>query len=110
MRSFAWKRPVRLATWKKAKLQPRLRGRVLLGAASAGRPAPLGPGADTSVQLFHDHVLIASHPRASRRGQRLTMTDHLPQAKIAGLLATPASCVRRAADIGPATSELVGRL
>src|SRR6185503_6461189 len=67
-------------------------------------------GADTSVQIFHEHLLVASHPRASRRGQRITNPDHLPPAKVAGLLATPASCVRRASDIGPATSELVGRL
>src|SRR6185503_15332778 len=67
-------------------------------------------GADTSVQIFHEHLLVASHPRASRRGQRITNPDHLPPAKVAGLLATPASCVRRAAEIGAATSDVVGRL
>jgi len=67
-------------------------------------------GADTSVRIFHQHELVATHPRATRRGQRLTNPDHLPPAKVAGLLATPASCVRRAADIGTATSDVVGRL
>jgi hypothetical protein len=67
-------------------------------------------GADTSVRIFHQHALVATHPRAMRRGQRLTTPDHLPPAKVAGLLATPASCVRRAADIGAATSDVVGRL
>jgi transposase len=106
--------PYALATWKKAKLHPDCH--VVFEDAFYSAPHRLiGQrlwirGADTSVQIFHEHVLIASHPRASRRGQRLTMTDHLPPAKVAGLLATPASCVRRAADIGPATSELVGRL
>ena len=66
--------------------------------------------ADTSVQIFYQHELIATHPRATRRGQRLTNLDHLPPAKVAGLLATPASCLRRAEDIGPATSEVIGRL
>lgn len=66
--------------------------------------------ADTSVRLFHQHELVATHPRATRRGQRLTTPDHLPPAKVAGLLATPANCVRRAAEIGPATSDVVGRL
>jgi hypothetical protein len=67
-------------------------------------------GADTSVRIFHQHELVATHSRAARWGQRLTNPDHLPPAKVAGLLATPASCVRRADGIGPATSELVGRV
>jgi hypothetical protein len=62
------------------------------------------------VRIFHQHELVATHPLATRRGQRLTHPDHLPPAKVAGLLATPASCVRRAAEIGAATSEVVGRL
>ena len=40
----------------------------------------------------------------------MTNPDHLPPAKIAGLLATPASGLRRAQDIGPATSDVIGRL
>lgn len=106
--------PYALATWKKAKLHPDCH--VVFEDAFYSAPHRLiGQrlwirGADTSVQIFHEHLLVASHPRATRRGQRITNPDHLPPAKVAGLLATPASCVRRAADIGPATSELVGRL
>jgi transposase len=106
--------PYALATWKKAKLHPDCH--VVFDEAFYSAPHRLighrlwVRGADTSVQIFHEHQLVASHPRATRRGQRQTVADHLPPAKIAGLLATPASCVRRAADIGPATSELVGRL
>jgi transposase len=106
--------PYALATWKKAKLHPDCH--VVFDEAFYSAPHRLigqrlwVRGADTSVQIFHEHLLVASHPRAGRRGQRQTVTDHLPPAKVAGLLATPASCVRRAADIGPATSELVGRL
>lgn len=106
--------PYALATWKKAKLHPDCH--VVFEDAFYSAPHRLigqrlwVRGADTSVQIFHEHLLVASHPRATRRGQRITNPDHLPPAKIAGLLATPASCVRRASDIGPATSELVGRL
>jgi transposase len=106
--------PYALATWKKAKLHPDCH--VVFEDAFYSAPHRLigqrlwVRGADTSVQSFHEHLLVASHPRASRRGPRITNPDHLPPAKVAGLLATPASCVRRAADIGPATSELVGRL
>lgn len=106
--------PYALATWKKAKLHPDCH--VVFEDAFYSAPHRLiGQrlwlrGADTTVQIFHEHQLVASHPRASRRGQRITNPDHLPPAKVAGLLATPAGCVRRASDIGPATSELVGRL
>lgn len=106
--------PYALSTWKKAKLHSDCH--VVFEDAFYSAPHRLigqrlwVRSADTSVQIFHEHLLVASHPRATRRGQRITNPDHLPPAKVAGLLATPASCVRRASDIGPGTSELVGRL
>ena len=66
--------------------------------------------ADTSVTLFHAHEVIASYPRAARPGHRQTHPDHLPPAKVVALMASPAWCVRRAHDIGPQTTELIGRL
>jgi hypothetical protein len=106
--------PYALATWKKARLHPDCH--VVFEHAFYSAPFRLiGQrlwirAADTSVQIFHQHELVATHPRAVRRGQRLTTTDHLPPAKVAGLLATPASCLRRADEIGPATSDVIGRL
>jgi hypothetical protein len=106
--------PYALATWKQAKHHPDCH--VVFDHAFYSAPHRLigqklwVRAADTSVRIFHEHELVATHPRAMRRGQRLTNPDHLPPAKVAGLLATPASCVRRAADIGAATSDVVGRL
>lgn len=106
--------PYALATWKQAKLHPDCH--VVFDQAFYSAPHRLiGQrlwirAADTSVRIFYQHSLVATHPRATRRGQRLTNLDHLPPAKVAGLLATPAGCVRRATEIGPATSEVVGRL
>jgi transposase len=106
--------PYALAIWKKAKLHPDCH--VVFDEAFYSAPHRLigqrlwVRGADTSVQIFHEHLLVASHPHAIRRGQRITTADHLPPAKVAGWMATPASCVRRATEIGPATTELVGRL
>lgn len=106
--------PYALATWKQAKLHPDCH--VVFDHAFYSAPHRLigqklwVRGADTSVRIFYQHELVATHPRATRRGQRLTNPDHLPPAKVAGLLATPASCVRRAAEIGAATSDVVGRL
>ena len=106
--------PYALATWKQAKLHPDCH--VVFDHAFYSAPHRLigqklwVRAADTTVRIFHQHELVTTHARATRRGQRLTNPDHLPPAKVAGLLATPASCVRRAADIGPATSEVIGRL
>ena len=106
--------PYALATWKQAKLHPDCH--VVFDQAFYSAPHRLigqrlwVRAADMSVRIFYQHTLVATHPRATRRGQRLTNPDHLPPAKMAGLLATPASCVRRATEIGPATSEVVGRL
>jgi len=106
--------PYALATWKQAKLHPDCH--VVFDHAFYSAPHRLigqklwVRGADTSVRIFFQHELVATHPRAIRRGQRLTNPDHLPPAKVAGLLATPASCLRRAQEIGPATSDVVGRL
>jgi hypothetical protein len=60
--------------------------------------------------LFLEHELVATHPRAHRPGQRFTNPDHLPPAKLAGLMATPATCLSRATEIGPACLDLIGRL
>jgi transposase len=106
--------PYALATWKQAKLHPDCH--VVVDHAFYSAPHRLigqklwVRAADPSVRIFHQHELVATHPRATRRGQRLTNPDHLPPAKVAGLLATPASCVRRAVEIGPATTEVIGRL
>lgn len=105
--------PYELAAWKKAKLHAdchvvfegsfysaphRLIGKTLWVRAGAG------------VTIYLEHDVVAVHPRARQRGQRLTHNDHYPPEKVAGLMACPARCLKRAAQIGPATHELIGRL
>lgn len=105
--------PYELATWKKAKLHAdchvvfegsfysaphRLIGKTLWVRAGAG------------VTIYLEHEVVAVHPRARQRGQRLTHNDHYPPEKVAGLMACPAGCLKRAAAIGPATHKLIGRL
>jgi hypothetical protein len=52
---------------------------------------------------------VAVHPRATRPGERATVTDHLPPAKVEGLL-TRRRSVSDATDIGPDTATLIGRV
>ncbi|MCI0407155.1 MAG: IS21 family transposase [Acidobacteria bacterium] len=103
-----------LAFWKKAKLHPDCHV-VFEGSFYSAPHRLIGKSlwvraTDQSVTLFHEHDLVGSHPRARRKGQRFTLPDHLPPAKLAGLMASPASCLKRAGEIGPATADLIGRL
>jgi hypothetical protein len=65
---------------------------------------------DTTVRLYADHQLVATHPRLTAAGQRSTVRDHMPPEAIAHLLRDPQWCKRQAERIGPACSALVERL
>jgi transposase len=102
------------STWKQAKLHPDCHV-VFEGSFYSAPHRFIGRrlwvrAADRAVTLYVEHDSVATHARATRKGQRLTNRDHLPPEKVAGLMACPASCLRRAAEIGRSTSELLGRL
>jgi transposase len=65
---------------------------------------------DTTVQLYRDHELIASHPRLHRPGQRATVNDHLPPEAIAYQLRDPQWCLQAAEAVGPRCRALVEHL
>ena len=62
------------------------------------------------VQLFSSTELIATHPRATAKGQWRTRLEHYPTGKAAFLEKTPEYCKDRAKRIGAATSEVVENL
>jgi len=64
----------------------------------------------TSVRVYADHVLVATHPRATAPGQRFTQLDHLPLAHAEALTLTPEHCRDDASRIGAATLAVVTRL
>jgi transposase len=106
--------PYAQAVWKKVKLHPDCHV-VFEGSFYSAPHRLIGKSlwvraADTGVTIFHEHEPVASHPRARRPGQRFTLNDHLPPAKVTGLMASPAFCLKRASEIGPHTTDLVGRL
>ena len=68
-------------------------------------------GGTREVQLYtSDYQLVATHQRAHRPGQRLTHPDHLPPYKLPGLILSREGCRERAAQIGPATRQVVDSL
>jgi len=62
------------------------------------------------VEVHWEHERVATHPRATRRGEWRTIQDHLPPEKLQGLLPAAADLRERAAMIGASTSEVVERL
>jgi transposase len=63
---------------------------------------------DRTVEFFCDGELVKTWPRAER-GRRTDNGDYPPE-KIAFFMRTPVWCRRRAAELGPAVSELVNEL
>lgn len=65
---------------------------------------------EKTVQVYHEHQLVAAHPRLRRAGMRSTVADHLPPEAQAYLMRDPQWCLARAERIGPSCRELVDRL
>ena len=62
------------------------------------------------VQLFLGVELIATHPRALRKGEWQTRNEHYPPHKAAYLTKTPSYCRQLAVHIGPSTRGVVEQL
>jgi len=103
-----------VGVWKQVKLHPdchvvfdyayysaphRLVGQTLMIRATAKK-----------VELYHNHEHVAVHSRAAVRGERKTILDHLPPAKVQGLMPVPQRVREEAALIGPYTGKLVDQL
>jgi transposase len=75
-----------------------------------GQPVQIRGGCREVRIYTADWQLVATHLRASQAGERLTHPDHLPPTKLPGLLLGKESCRARAAEIGPATTQVVETL
>jgi hypothetical protein len=65
---------------------------------------------DRTVQIFDQQTLLTTHTRALGQGQYSTRLSHYPQTLSKYLRETPDWCRQRAAHVGPATGEVVGKL
>jgi transposase len=105
-------KPFVLATWSTGKVGPDIH--VKVGKALYSVPWRLiGQHLDaretwTTVQLFHNGQLVATHARAVK-GKRTDMS-HYPPEKIAFAMRTPTWCRRRAAEIGPGCTAVIAAL
>lgn len=106
--------PPVLATWVKVTVHPD--AHVKFGHCLYSAPFRLVGQAlwlratHTSVQVFHEHQLVASHPRLKEPGKRSTVRDHLPPEALAYLQRDPQWCLETATRIGSACAALIEAL
>ncbi|BCO09896.1 putative transposase [Desulfolithobacter dissulfuricans] len=65
---------------------------------------------ETTVKIFHDHELVAVHPRKHRPGEKSTIIGHLPPDAVAYLMRDPQWCLRQAGVTGPNCLRLIESL
>jgi transposase len=106
--------PPELAVWAKVKVHRD--AHVQFDAAYysvpfklAGQPLWLKATA-TTVWLYREHELVATHVRQTRPGVRSTVDDHLPPEALAWKLHDTQWCLKEAERIGPACAALVRAL
>ena len=104
-------KPYEFGEWKKAKVHPDYHIEV----ARAYYSVPyrfIGERVDVrltarAVEIFHSGELVAAHPRAKERAQRLTRRVHRPEKHIAVIDQHLDRVLERAFVIGPATFGVV---
>lgn len=62
------------------------------------------------LRIYHDHELVAMHPRLFKKGGKSTVEDHVPPDARAFLMRDPQWCLKQARDVGPAATAVVERL
>jgi transposase len=62
------------------------------------------------VQIYRATKLLATHPRARKKGEWHTRNEHYPPDKAAFLEKTPERCRELSSRIGPCTAEVVQKL
>jgi transposase len=65
---------------------------------------------DTAVALYENHEHVVTHPRGLRRGQRVTLHDHLPPNAQGFFAHDRGWCLEQARRIGVRCAELIERL
>jgi transposase len=65
---------------------------------------------DNAVTIYEDYRLVATHPRGRKPGSRFTVRDHLPPEAQAFFARDRNWCLKQAAGVGPACTELIEQL
>lgn len=65
---------------------------------------------ERALQVYDGLELVATHQRATRKGQRVTRMEHYPESKSIYLIRTRGYCQQKAHEVGPKCSEAVEAL
>jgi len=65
---------------------------------------------DTTVKLYHDIHLVATHRRLRYTGRCSTVDEHMPPEALAYKMQDPQWCLKQAEAIGPECHRLIRRL
>jgi transposase len=106
--------PVQLAIWIRAKLHVNCHVQF----EQAYYSAPFQhvhqelwlKATETTVKLYHDIKLVATHPRLKHPGQRSTVDEHMPPEALAYKTQDSQWCLNQAEEIGPDCHQLIRRL
>jgi len=106
--------PVQIATWTKVKVH----GNCHVQFEKAYYSAPFRlvrqqlwlKATATTVQLYQDLKLVATHRRLNRAGQRSTVDEHMPPEALAYKMQDPQWCLKQAEQIGPNCHRFIRRL
>lgn len=97
-------KPPELAVWQKVKLHGDCHVQYLKCRYSApyrlARQALWLRATETTVRLFHNHILVALHPRLFKPGTKSTRDEHLPPNALAYQMRDAQWCLKQATDIG----------
>ncbi len=65
---------------------------------------------DTTVRIYHNHELIAVHPRLTKHGAKHSIDAHLPPQAQAYLMRDPQWCLEQAENIGTSCEQVIQQL
>jgi len=106
--------PVQIATWTKVKVHGNCHVQFEKAYYSAPyrlvRQALWLKATVTTVSLYSDLKLVATHPRLKQPGQRSTVEEHMPPEAIAYKMQDPQWCLKQAEEIGPNCHQLIRKL
>ena len=106
--------PVQIATWTTVKVH----GNCHVQFEKAYYSAPFRlvrqqlwlKATDTTVSLYKDLELLATHRRLRRAGQRSTVDEHMPPEALAYKMQDPQWCLKQAEEIGSHCHRMIRRL
>jgi transposase len=62
------------------------------------------------IEIYHNHVLVASHIKSFKPGRVASQPEHLPPDAKAYFMKTPQWCLQQAKDVGPFCLEIIEQM